>query len=455
MELASFGMTYMANTGKQAETNGAGAAPVPTRVPVAPHDAIWLQDTPTNLMVINGVLTTDRLDLATLRRVFQERVIDAAEGRFARFRQRVERSRSRWYWVDDDAFDIARHIIPASEPGLDTTEKLRDYVGREASKPLPADRPLWQFQLIEHFENGGSACLVRLHHCIGDGMALVSVMFHLMEEVTGAPDAGPATIRPAAGHFGSRLMRMVQIPFAAPAILLARLLWIPDRHVLHGQRVSGRKQVAWTQPLDLQVVKDIKNRLGATVNDVLMAAVTGALSRYIEHRAGEVIARLRVSMPVSVRNPSATVTLENRFAAVPLELPAGIAHARERVARVKARMDALKSSVAPIVIYGIQAALLKVLPQGVSRGLIDFLANKCTAVVTNVPGPQRGLVIGGARLRSLLFWVPQRADIGVGISILSFAGKVQIGVICDSEMVPDPMELVRAFEEELAALQQL
>jgi hypothetical protein len=91
----------------------------------------------------------------------------------------------------------------------------------------------------------------------------------------------------------------------------------------------------------------------------------------------------------------------------------------------------------------------------VSRGLIDFLANKCTAVVTNVPGPQRGLSLAGRRVRTLMFWVPQRADIGVGISILSFAGKVQIGVICDAEIVPDPVELVRAFEEELAALQAL
>jgi hypothetical protein len=91
----------------------------------------------------------------------------------------------------------------------------------------------------------------------------------------------------------------------------------------------------------------------------------------------------------------------------------------------------------------------------VSRGLIDFLANKCTAVVTNVPGPQRDLRLAGSRLRSLIFWVPQRADIGVGISILSFSGKVQIGVLADTRLLPEPAELIRAFEEEFAALQKL
>jgi hypothetical protein len=367
----------------------------------------------------------------------------------------VVRSGGRWFWEDDPDFDIARHIIPAPDHDLGTTDKLRHFVGVQASRPLPPDRPLWQFQLVENFEDGGSACVVRLHHCIGDGAALVSVIFHLMESMPEEPGSnGPPAIRPTSSP-GSRLLRMLQIPLAAPGILITRLLWAPDHHPLHGPRVSGRKQVGWTAPLDLQVLKDIKNRLGATVNDVLMAVVSGALSRYIEERAGKGIVRLRVSMPVSIRNPQAIITLENRFAAVPLELPAGIPGARERVAAVKQRMDALKESVVPIVIYGLQSALLKVLPQGVSRTLIDFLANKCTAVVTNVPGPQRELLLGGRRVRSLVFWVPQRADIGVGISILSFAGKVQIGVICDTELVPDPMELVRAFEEELLALQAL
>jgi len=99
--------------------------------------------------------------------------------------------------------------------------------------------------------------------------------------------------------------------------------------------------------------------------------------------------------------------------------------------------------------------MLTLLPQVVSRSLIDFLANKCTAVVTNVPGPQRGVSLAGRRVRSLMFWVPQRADIGVGISILSFAGKVQIGVLCDAQLVPDPLELVHAFEAELHDLRNL
>jgi WS/DGAT/MGAT family acyltransferase len=213
--------------------------------------------------------------------------------------------------------------------------------------------------------------------------------------------------------------------------------------------------VAWTAPFDLAHVKRARKQLGATVNDVLMAVVSGALSRYLAQHAGETIDKLRISMPVNIRSADEPLRLGNRFAAVPLELPAGIEHIGERVRAVKLKMDALKQSVVPIVVYGIQSALLTLLPQGVSRGLIDFLANKCTAVVTNVPGPQRELTLAGRRVRGLMFWVPQRADIGVGISILSFAGCVQVGVLADTVLVPDARDLVRAFEEEFEALRTL
>ena len=428
------------------------------REPVAGNDAIWLQDSATNLMVNNAVITTDRLDLATLREAFRVRVIEAEGGRrYDRFHQRVRREGARPYWEDDPDFDIARQIIPAREAGVETRAALQRYVGEEAGRPLPADRPLWQIQLVEQFEGDGSALVVRVHHCIGDGMALVAVIFALMEEMTAEHPAAPARggIRPSAGAPGRGLLKALLIPLAAPGILIKRLLWWPDRHALHGPAVSGKKVVAWTAPLDLAVVKAAKNRLGATVNDVLMASVSGAVSRYLARHAGQSITQFRISMPVNVRRPDAPLRLENRFAAVPLTLPAGISDLGTRVTAVKARMDELKRSVAPIVVYGIQVTLLTVLPHGVSRWLIDFLANKCTAVVTNMPGPQRLVTLAGRQVRGMMFWVPQRADIGVGISVLSFAGKVQVGVIADARLLPDAGLLVEAFEEEFAALRAL
>ncbi|MEO8634716.1 MAG: WS/DGAT domain-containing protein [Gemmatimonadales bacterium] len=425
---------------------------------VSASDAVWLQDTATNLMVINGVFITDHMDIAAFRDAFQRRVIDAGGGQqYARFRDRLIRVRGVPYWETDPEFDIARQVVPAPVAALTTTEQLQQYVGTEASVPLPADRPPWQFQFIEHFTSDRSVVLARIHHSIGDGIALVSVIFALMEEMTAEHEMAPARggIRPAAGALGQGLLKAMSIPFVAPGILAKRLLWRPDRHALHGAKVSGKKQVAWTAPFDLAVIKQARQQLDATVNDVLMAMVAGALSRYLARHAGQMVELLHISMPVNVRGAHEPLKLENRFAAVPLELPAGIQEIGARVRAVKLQMDELKRSVVPIVVYGIQRAMLTVLPQAVSRGLIDFLANKCTAVVTNVPGPQRELTLAGRRVQGLMFWVPQRADIGVGISILSFAGHVQVGILADTELVSDPRDLVRAFEEEFEALRAL
>jgi len=143
--------------------------------------------------------------------------------------------------------------------------------------------------------------------------------------------------------------------------------------------------------------------------------------------------------------------MENRFAAVPITLPTP-RDLKERLAATKVQLDALKRGLTPLTIFGVVHLFLRALPFGVSRLLIDFFANKCTSVVTNVPGPTHELFLGGRRLRQLMFWVPQRATIGVGISILTFAGNVQLGVIADTRLIEDPEVLVLALEAELEAL---
>lgn len=422
------------------------------REPVTPNDAVWLQDSATNRMVIHALYTTDQIDVETARAIFQERVIDAGGGgRYPRFRQRLVRARGRWYWEEDPDFDLARHLVASPLEGCVSAEQLQDYISSIAHEPLAADRPPWRIEHIEHYEGGQSAFLARVHHSMADGIAFVPIIFALMDELA-APS--PARAEAASGIVG-RLGRAALASLLAPAVLLERALWRPDRHALHGPPVGGRKRVAWTRPLPLEEVKRLKTRFGATVNDVLMALVSGAIGTYLESNGGKRLPHVRVSMPVNMREPGATLRMENRFAAVPLTLPISPRELELRIAAVKVRMDALKNGLDSTVIYGAVNVFLTALPYGVSRRLIDFFANKCTSVVTNVMGPQVPLALGGRRLRSLVFWVPQRADIGVGISVMTFAGNAQVGVIADTRVLEDPGLLVRAIEAEFDALSAL
>ena len=425
------------------------------REPIAASDAIWLQDSDTNLMVINAILITDRLDPETLRAVFQARIFEGPDpGRFERLRCRITgSSRTRW-WERDPDFDLSRHIVEHRGKPLHTLEAVQEFVGREAGQKLDWDHPRWQIQVIEGFEDGATALLVRIHHSIGDGEALVALLFTLVDEHS-SHKRNPVKATPPPSPWLTSLAQAVAIPLSAPGILLRRLTWWPDRSPMHGAALSGRKRVAWTQPLDLEVIKRAKHLIGATVNDVLMASVSGAFSHYLTRMGDRAPDRFLISMPVNVRRPIDPLHCDNHFAPVPLELPAGGSVPRLRILAVKTRMDHLKGSAVPVVIYELQRALLAFLPQAVSRRLIDFLANKCTAVVTNISGPSGELSLAGRRVRSIIFWVPQRARIGIGISILSFSSKVQIGVIADEALLPDPGELVQAFEEEFEALKAL
>lgn len=435
-----------------------GALPVEELEPVAERDEVWLQDMDSNLMVINSVIVLDRIDVDDLKRVWMERVMKCDGGeRYARFRRMVVRCGARFYWREDEAFHVDRHIVTIEGDDLHTKEGLQRYIGDQASRPLPDDRPLWQFQLVPDFGDGGSALVTRVHHVMGDGVSLMPVIFSLMDVEDEDPDEAKrrqeVKTRGTAGELWKVFLKATLV---APFLLVSRALSRADRSALHGPELAGEKRVAWTRSLDLARVKEIKNRLGATVNDVLLAAVSGAFRRYVEQHPAEAgLDRVRVSMPVNVRPPSETPRMENKFAAVILDLPVQVEGLRERLKETRRRMNALKRSVEPIVYYGAVNVLVKILPKSWSHGLIDFYAKKCTAVLSNVPGPQEPMSIAGSRIRGMLFWVPQRANIGLGISILSFSGEVRIGAFSDVAVMSRPDAFIRAVEEEIDRLDEL
>jgi hypothetical protein len=160
---------------------------------------------------------------------------------------------------------------------------------------------------------------------------------------------------------------------------------------------------------------------------------------------------IRGLIPVNMRRPEDFAELGNRFGLVALELPVGIENPLQRLYKTKERMDQLKGSLQAAVTLTLLGAV-GMAPKIVQQQVLDLLANKATAVMTNVPGPTQALYLAGARLREPLFWVPQSGDIGMGVSILSYDGKVQFGLITDKGLVPDPERIVGRFAGEFEKL---
>jgi WS/DGAT/MGAT family acyltransferase len=212
------------------------------------------------------------------------------------------------------------------------------------------------------------------------------------------------------------------------------------------------KRVAWAEPLPLADVKAIGRAFGCTVNDVLMASAAGALRSYLLERGEFTDGRtIRATVPVNLRPLKHARKLGNHFGLVFLDLPVGEDNPVARLEQVAYSMRCLKTSRQAIVSFGLLAAL-GMAPPGVQRLALELFSRKATTVATNVPGPQMPLYLAGCTVKEMMFWVPQTGSIGLGISILSYQGKVHFGLIADAKLVPDPDAIIQRFQPEFEKL---
>lgn len=450
-------------------------------------DTAWLRmDSAKNLMMIVGVYEFDgQLDFARLSDLLQTRLVA-----HRRFRSRVVRDTTGCYWQEVDDFDLNDHLIRSRLPRNGTVSDLKKFVGELASRPLDESRPLWQMQLIDNYA-GGQALVVRIHHCIADGIALIGVLLALTTEQGDQDPASRKGGKKGNGHWSARLQPLTSaavrvigvtgdvaskvlrgygamldtrgalvdaaVGYAGIAARIAKdaaaIALMPNDNVtsLKG-KPAGVKVVAWNEPIAVGDVKAIGKALGCSVNDVLLACVAGAIRSYLLGR-GELVdgCELRAMVPVNLRDPEQWKELGNRFGLVPLLLPIGIENPIARVFEVKRRMSQLKTGYTAVVSMALLGAA-GFAPRTVQTHALDYLARKATAVMTNVPGPQQALYLAGTRVTRLMFWVPQSGDIGVGVSILSYDGGVQFGLIADSALCADPQQIIDGFEPEFEKL---
>lgn len=443
--------------------------------------------TPANPMVISGFFAFDRtMDLDALRLTVAERMFA-----FPRFRSRVVHSATGPRWVDVADLDV-REIVGEEElPAPGDEEDLRRFVSVAVTRPLAMDRPLWRMTLLRR--PTGDVLHFLIHHAIGDGIALMKVLLSLCD---GAEDesvrrtghsgkgAGPvpkrvqdevrallrsgsqrdavATLHAAKALLGDGL-RLLRHPRQAGRLLHAASPWAdslahlsllsPDPPTPLKSRLAGAKVAAWSAPLSLADVKHAAKTHGATINDLLLASVAGALHRHLES-LGQPLPPdqgLRALVPINLRPPSTAARLGNHFGLILPELPVGEVDLLARLHKTRDEMARIKNSVEPAISFALLQAIGHA-SDAVEEEVLRFFGSKASLVLTNVPGPRRQLSLAGAPVRDLMFWVPQAAELGLGVSLLSYAGRVHLGVIADFGVVPDPAALLREIRRELGRL---
>lgn len=424
----------------------AGAPALATH-PMSPVDAAWYHmDGPTNPAIVTAVVLTRRpLDFSHVRRDFQQRLL-----RFDRFSQRVVQTGALAApaWEDVPDLDLDAHLVHMALPGAGGEAALRALVAGLASLPLDHRRPLWQAHVIDNVQ-GGSALVMRYHHCIGDGTAMMTVAAKLFDMPHGAEKPLP---RPAVPAEPSLIDTALLLAGEAGAVLSDLVKW-PDSASPFKGRFGMRKSVAWSAPVAIDTIKAIGAPTGAKVNDVLVAALSGALRSYLRHSGAEPAdATLRAMVPIDLRAAAHVGELGNEFGLAILDLPVSAKTAKARLARTKAGMDACKASAeAPAM-----QRLLDLFGRG-PKALEDIACNifgsKASLVLTNVKGPCESIQLAGVPVERLMFCVPHPGEqIGMGASIMSYQGMATLTIVADAGLVPDPQAITQAFNREVKAM---
>ncbi len=460
-------------------------------------DNFWLcMDEPTNLMVITGFMEFEKL--LDFRRIYA--TIDSRLVSFPRFQQRIAYPKTGLGvpdWETDKHFDLRSHLHRVALPEPGDKAALQEMMANLTVTPLDPNRPLWQVHLIENYGKG-CALFFRIHHCITDGIAGIHVLLSMADADPDAPwpksrparkpepfsassllpinamiDSFKETIA-ATQRLGKQLAKEIEkaaknpdhlkefaktsslLPTDFASALSKYTLMSSDPNTAFKGKLGVRKRIAWTEPISLDKIKKVGRAIStATLNDVLIATVTGAMRRYLKTRNTRVnTLNLRVTVPVNIRKPGTEFELGNKFSLVFLPLPVHLKDPILRLKEVKRRMDQLKTSPDPYINFALLSAI-GYLPAAVAKKAAALFSDKASGVLTNVPGPRQPLYFAGQKIENFMFWVPRSGKIGLGISIFSYDGKVTVGVASDEGLMPDPEVLLEGFEDEFNTLLDL
>jgi diacylglycerol O-acyltransferase / wax synthase len=424
-----------------------------------------------------------------------ERLLEMTESRLhvvPRYRQKlafVPFGQGRPRWVDDPHLNLRYHIRRTSLPRPGTEAQLRSLAGRVFSQPLDRDKPLWEMWLVEGVEDGPDgprfAMLSKTHHALVDGISgvdIVSVLFDATPDPPEPPEGPPRWMpRPEPSQaqlLGEALLERATVPAEAARSL--RALFRAPRNVVRGAgeslvgvgamawaglrppprspyntAIGPHRRYAWVRA-SLDDIKSIKNSLGGTVNDVVLASVAGALGRHMTRRGAKLPETLRALVPVSVRSDDERGALGNRVAAMMAPLPVGEKDPRQRLAVIAAAMQGIKRSgqaVGAQVLTELSGfAPPTLMAQGSRLVSTERFFN---LVVTNVPGPQFPLYLMGRELREINPMVPLAKGQALGIAIMSYNGRMNFGLLGDWDAMGDLDALAADLEaslEELASV---
>lgn len=450
-------------------------------------DALFLSLEQTNWhQHVGGLSILDRseasdFDFLKMREVLLERLPLAPK--FMWKLHEVPFNLDRPIWVDDEDFDVDRHLFHVALPDPAGLEELALLTGKILSRQLDRRRPLWEVWFVEGLPNDRVATVMKYHHCLLDGMAGASLATVLMDF---APDAEPPEIPPddeieRAGPPPSdvELVARASLPTLTTPVKTVRYMGRVARRGLtmfsmarEGKGVvpTGVPTTMFNKPVGpkrrlafcsvaFDDVKAVKGHFDVKVNDVVLAICAGALRRYLDDRGELPDEPLLSGVPISTREVG-DESADNQIANMVVSLATDIEDPSERLLAIynssqgaKEMTAAIRATEIPSMGETAPPALLNMAMRGfAATGLFSLLPTMMNTVISNVPGPPFPLYTAGARVTGIFSSSVINEQMGLNITLFSYMDRIDFGLHVDPELVPDPWEIADGFHGALAEL---
>ncbi len=414
-----------------------------------------------------------------------QRLMEAGLHRVPRYRQRI--ARVPWFdhpvWIDDDRFNLAYHLRHTHLPRPGDARQLKRLAGRIMSQQLDRGKPLWEMWVVEGLEEDRFAVITKVHHCMIDGVGSVELTSTIMRAT---PDPDPRLADPAprwiprpAPSRGALVANEVAHRALAPLSLARRFARGPRETARELTGAAGgiaealglglrsasptplnvpigpHRRFDWAE-MDLGALKEIRTRLGGTVNDVVLAILSGALGRFLTRRGVAVTGMdFRAMLPVNVRTDTTRTHVGNQVAMILAHLPLDERDARRRLERVIAETRHAKASSQARGMQAIEELSDVTFPTlMVEFARLTAMSRPYNIVVTNVPGPGFPVYVEGARMTACYPLVPLFANQALGVALFSYAGRLYWGFNADWDALPDLHEIVEGVEREYELLRE-
>ncbi|MEX0811274.1 MAG: WS/DGAT domain-containing protein [Chitinophagales bacterium] len=432
---------------------------------------MWDADDPVNPNSICGMMTFKK----RLNRKKSLEVIGNCLMDYERFTSCIVLKKNLPHWRKIKDFKIENHVQFIRLNKGQGYKFLQREVSELMSRALDTEAPLWDARIYEYHQ-GGSAIVFRLHHAIADGAALINVLFSL----TGSSAKASLELSRRRKRFSFNNLPIVKdfqkfLHNSEAVLNEAKNLWqhpenIRERlmqsyevakdtsNILTEDDVSGsfykgafseNKLAAWSQPFELTDIKNLGKKYDASVNDVLLALMAGAVRKHLLKHKQAVEKGMRIVIPVNLRNKTDDVKLHNEIGMISLELPIHLSTFLKRLQFINEKTTLLKKSPEPFLLSKLMENAADYLPKIAKNAFLKFISTKISASITNVPGPPKPVYFAGQKIEDIYCWIPHTAVLGAGLSLISYNGKVSCGMVIDQNMADDPDYLIKAFEGEL------